>query len=69
MGELAKGFGAMLGVVVERGVEGAELFLRDQREHGSSQKCQVFGSFGFAPHTAVLAPAGGVTPPVVLVFH
>jgi hypothetical protein len=65
----AKSFGAMLDVVVERGVEGAELFLWHEREDGSSQKSQVFGSFGFAPHTSVLAPAGGIAPPVVFVFH
>jgi hypothetical protein len=69
LGEEAEGFGAMRGVVVEPSVEGAELFLRDQRQDGSSQKRQVFGSFGFAPHTAIFPPAGGVAPPVVLVFH
>ena len=69
MQEEAEGFGAMLDVVVERGVEGAEVFQRDQREDGSSQQCQVFGSFGFAPHAAVFAPAGGVAPPMVFVFH
>ena len=69
LGEQADGFGAVLGVMVERGVEGTELFQRDEREKGSPQKRQILGSFGFAPHAAIFTPTGGITPPMVFVFH
>ena len=37
LGGEAEGFGALLGVVVEGGVERGELFLRVEREDGSTQ--------------------------------
>ena len=55
--------------MVEGGVERGELFLRDERKDGSPQEGQVFRAVGFAAHAAVFTPAGGITPPVVFVFH
>ncbi|MDP3850998.1 MAG: hypothetical protein Q8Q59_10870, partial [Luteolibacter sp.] len=51
--------------MVERGL----LPWPDEREDGVAQKREVLGSFGFAPHSSVFAPQGGVFLPVVFVFH
>jgi hypothetical protein len=65
----AEGFGAVLDVVIEGRVEGAERFRRNQREDRSSEQRQVFRAVGLAADTAVFPPAGGVAAPVVFVFH
>jgi len=59
----------VIGIVVEGRVERVELVHRNERQDGATKKGQVFSSLGFAAHTAIFPPAGGVPTPVVFVFH